>query len=240
MQFPEIEWFIDNMFDRMIECGIAEQNATGVAAGLAAEGFVPVTYNFLFASMGRAYNQIRQSILVDRFNVKFLAREGIWGEVGVSHATIEGWGSLRNLPNLVHDQPGRHRRGREGHRGHDAVHRPVRRQDGDEPEPVHHLHRRLPVRHRQGLLAARRQGRHHHRHRLHGHRGHQGRRPAREGRARRGRAQHVHPQAPRRGSHHRGGRAHRRHRDGRELAATSTASATPWPAASARTCPRRW
>jgi transketolase len=101
MQFPEIEWFVDNMFDRMIECGIAEQNATGVAAGLAAEGFVPVTYNFLFASMGRAYNQIRQSILVDRFNVKFLAREGIWGEVGVSHATIEGWGSLRNLPNLV-------------------------------------------------------------------------------------------------------------------------------------------
>ena len=82
MQFPEIEWFVDNMFDRMIECGIAEQNATGVAAGLAAEGFVPVTYNFLFASMGRAYNQIRQSILVDRFNVKFLAREGIWGEVG--------------------------------------------------------------------------------------------------------------------------------------------------------------
>ena len=71
------------------------------AAGLAAEGFVPVINNFLFASMGRAYNQIRQSILVDRFNVKFIAREGIWGEVGVSHATIEGWGSLRNLPNLV-------------------------------------------------------------------------------------------------------------------------------------------
>ena len=101
MQFPEIEWFTDNMFERMIECGIAEQNGACVAAALAAEGFVPVINNFLFASMSRAYNQIRQSILVDRFNVKFIAREGVWGEVGVSHATVEGLGSLRNLPNLV-------------------------------------------------------------------------------------------------------------------------------------------
>ncbi len=101
MQFPEIEWFTDNMFDRMIECGIAEQNGACVAAALASEGFVPVINNFLFASMSRAYNQIRQSILVDRFNVKFISREGVWGEVGVSHATIEGIGSLRVLPNLV-------------------------------------------------------------------------------------------------------------------------------------------
>jgi len=105
MQFPEIEWFTDNMFERMIECGIAEQNGVGVAAALAAEGFIPVINNFLFASMSRAYNQIRQSILVDRFNVKFIAREGVWGEVGVSHATVEGWGSLRVLPNLVMINP---------------------------------------------------------------------------------------------------------------------------------------
>lgn len=101
MQFPEIEWWVDNLFDRMIECGIAEQNGACVAAALAAEGFIPVINNFLFAGMSRAYNQIRQSILVDRFNVKFIAREGAWGEVGVSHNTIEGLGSLRVLPNLV-------------------------------------------------------------------------------------------------------------------------------------------
>jgi len=105
MQFPEIEWFVDNMFERMIECGIAEQNGAGVAAALASEGYVPVINNFLFAGMSRAYNQIRQSILVDRFNVKFIAREGVWGEVGVSHATVEGWGSLRVLPNLVMINP---------------------------------------------------------------------------------------------------------------------------------------
>lgn len=101
MQFPDIEWWVDNLFDRMIECGIAEQNGAGVAAALASEGFVPVINNFLFASMSRAYNQIRQSILVDRFNVKFIGREGVWGETGVSHNTIEGIGSLRVLPNLV-------------------------------------------------------------------------------------------------------------------------------------------
>ena len=124
MQFPEIEWFTDNMFDRMIECGIAEQNATCVAAALAAEGFIPVTYNFLFASMSRAYNQIRQSILVDRFNVKFLAREGVWGEVGRLARHRRGLGQPAHPAQPGHDQPGRRRRGREGHRGHDAVHRP--------------------------------------------------------------------------------------------------------------------
>ena len=101
MQFPEIEWFVDNMFDRMVECGIAEQNGACVAAALAAEGFTPVINNFLFAGMSRAYNQIRQSILVDRFNVKLIGREGAWGEVGISHNTIENLGAARVLPNLV-------------------------------------------------------------------------------------------------------------------------------------------
>ncbi len=103
------------------------------------------------------------------------------------------------------DQPGGLRGGREGFPGHDAVHRAGSHQAGDEPRPVQHLHRRLPVRHRQGLLAARRQGCHHRGHGLHGDRGHQGGRPAREGGPRRGRAQREHPQAAGRGSDHRRG-----------------------------------
>jgi transketolase len=101
MGFPGLLWFKKNAPDRMLECGIAEQNAAVVAAGLAAEGFIPVINSFLFADVGRAYNQIRQSILVDRFNVKFIGREGVWGETGVSHNTVEGIGSTRVLPNLV-------------------------------------------------------------------------------------------------------------------------------------------
>lgn len=101
MGFPALMWLRDNHPDRIIECGIAEQNAAVVAAGLAAEGYIPVINNFLFAGVDRAYNQIRQSILVDRFNVKFIGREGAWGEPGISHNTIEGIGSSRVLPNLV-------------------------------------------------------------------------------------------------------------------------------------------
>ena len=101
MGFPGIDWWTKNLPDRMCEVGIAEQNGAVVAAALAAEGFVPVIYSFLFANMGRAFNQVRQSILVDRFNVKFIGREGAWGEVGVSHNTVECMAACRVLPNLV-------------------------------------------------------------------------------------------------------------------------------------------
>ena len=101
MGFPGIDWWTTNLPDRMCEVGIAEQNGAVVAAALAAEGFVPVIYSFLFANMGRAFNQVRQSILVDRFNVKFIGREGAWGEVGVSHNTVECMAACRVLPNLV-------------------------------------------------------------------------------------------------------------------------------------------
>ncbi len=101
MGFPGMLWFKKNYPDRMIECGIAEANAAVMAAGLAAEGYLPIINSFLFADIGRAYNQIRQSILVDRFNVKFIGREGAWGEPGISHNTVEGIGSTRVMPNLV-------------------------------------------------------------------------------------------------------------------------------------------
>jgi len=101
MGFPGMLWFKKNYPDRMIECGIAEANGAVMAAGLAAEGYIPIINSFLFADIGRAYNQIRQSILVDRFNVKFIGREGAWGEPGISHNTVEGIGSTRVMPNLV-------------------------------------------------------------------------------------------------------------------------------------------
>jgi len=99
--FPGIGWFLKNAPDRIVECGIAEGNAAVVAAGLAAEGFIPVIYGFVFASICRAYNQIRQSILADRFNVKIMAREGAWGGLGMSHNYVEGIAATRVMPNLV-------------------------------------------------------------------------------------------------------------------------------------------
>ena len=99
--FPNIAWFQKNAPDRIVDCGIAEANAAVVAAGLAAEGFTPIIYGFLFATLGRAYNQIRQSILVDRFNVKMLGREGAWSPLGISHNYVEGLAMLRVMPNMV-------------------------------------------------------------------------------------------------------------------------------------------
>ncbi|MFC2021282.1 transketolase family protein [Chloroflexota bacterium] len=101
MGMAGIAWFKENAPERIVECGIAEANAAVVAAGLAAEGFMPFISSFVFAVIGRAYNQIRQSILVDRFNVKILGREGAWGETGVSHNSVEGISYTRVMPNLV-------------------------------------------------------------------------------------------------------------------------------------------
>ena len=95
-----VDWFKKNAPYRIVECGIAEANASVVAAGLAAEGLTPYILGFTFATLGRAYNQIRQSILVDHFNVKIIGRE-MWGELGISHNVVEGIGSLRVLPNLI-------------------------------------------------------------------------------------------------------------------------------------------
>ena len=99
--FPGIGWFRKNAPDRVVECGIAEGNAAVVAAGLAAEGFIPIIFGFVFSAIGRAHNQIRQSILADRFNVKIMAREGAWGGLGMSHNYVEGLGMTRVMPNLV-------------------------------------------------------------------------------------------------------------------------------------------
>lgn len=101
MQFPDVEWWASENLDRTVQVGIAEQNGAVIAAALACEGFIPVINNFMFAGVQRALNQIRQAILVDRFNVKFIARDGLWGETGVSHNMVEGLGMVRCLPNLV-------------------------------------------------------------------------------------------------------------------------------------------
>jgi hypothetical protein len=47
------------------------------------EGPIPIIKSFLFADVGWAHNQIRQSILVDRLNVGFIGREDAWGESGI-------------------------------------------------------------------------------------------------------------------------------------------------------------
>ena len=74
-----LDWFKENAPERIVECGIAEANGAVIAGALASEGFMPILHSFAFAVVERAYNQIRQSILVDRFNVKIMGRDGAVG-----------------------------------------------------------------------------------------------------------------------------------------------------------------
>lgn len=89
--------------DRFIQCGIAEQNMMGVAAGLAATGIIPVvTCYAVFAAM-RAVEQLRNSIAYPAFNVKVtVSHLGLdVGPDGATHQAIEDMAIIRAIPGMV-------------------------------------------------------------------------------------------------------------------------------------------
>ncbi len=89
--------------DRHIDCGIAECNMMGVAAGLAATGKVPFASSFAMFSAGRAYEQVRNSIGYPHLNVKIGATHaGISvGEDGATHQCNEDIALMRTIPGMV-------------------------------------------------------------------------------------------------------------------------------------------
>lgn len=89
--------------DRHINCGIAEANMVGVAAGLATTGYVPFVSTFAMFSAGRAFEQIRNSIAYPKLNVKIGATHaGISvGEDGATHQCCEDIALMRVIPNMV-------------------------------------------------------------------------------------------------------------------------------------------
>ena len=89
--------------ERHIDCGIAECNMMGVAAGLAASGLVPFASSFAMFAAGRAFEQIRNSIGYPRLNVKIAATHaGISvGEDGATHQCNEDIGLMRLIPGMV-------------------------------------------------------------------------------------------------------------------------------------------
>ncbi|GHU53671.1 transketolase [Clostridia bacterium] len=89
--------------ERHINCGIAEQNLMGVAAGLAAAGKIPFASSFAMFATGRAYEIIRNSIGYTKLNVKIGATHaGISvGEDGASHQCNEDIALMRTIPNMV-------------------------------------------------------------------------------------------------------------------------------------------
>ncbi len=89
--------------ERHIDCGIAESNMMGVAAGMAAAGVVPFASSFAMFAAGRAFEQVRNSIGYPHLNVKIGATHaGISvGEDGATHQCNEDIALMRTIPGMV-------------------------------------------------------------------------------------------------------------------------------------------
>lgn len=89
--------------DRHIDCGIAECNMMGIAAGLAATGKIPFASSFAMFAAGRAFEQVRNSIAYPKLNVKIGATHaGISvGEDGATHQCNEDIALMRTIPGMT-------------------------------------------------------------------------------------------------------------------------------------------
>lgn len=89
--------------DRHFNCGIAECNMIGVAAGLSTMGLVPFASSFAMFAAGRAFEQIRNSVGYPHLNVKIAATHGgiSVGEDGASHQCCEDFALMRSIPGMV-------------------------------------------------------------------------------------------------------------------------------------------
>ena len=96
--------------ERFIECGIAESNMVGAAAGLASCGKIPFATSFAMFSAGRAFEQVRNSVGYPHLNVKIVgSHAGISvGEDGASHQCCEDIALMRSIPGMVVLNPADH------------------------------------------------------------------------------------------------------------------------------------
>lgn len=95
--------FIKDFPERFIQCGIAEANMIGIAAGLTIGGKIPYTTTFANFSTSRVYDQIRQSVAYSGKNVKICASHAglTLGEDGATHQVLEDIGMMKMLPEMT-------------------------------------------------------------------------------------------------------------------------------------------
>jgi transketolase len=99
----KLDAFIKEHPERFVQCGIAEANMIGVAAGMATAGFVPYATTFANFGSGRVYDQIRQSVAYSDKNVKIaVSHAGLTlGEDGATHQILEDLAMMRSMPNMT-------------------------------------------------------------------------------------------------------------------------------------------
>jgi transketolase len=99
----KIDTFIKENPQRFIQCGIAEANMIGIAAGLSIVGHIPFATTFANFGSGRVYDQIRQSVAYSNKNVKIaVSHAGLTlGEDGATHQILEDIGLMKMLPGMT-------------------------------------------------------------------------------------------------------------------------------------------
>ena len=99
----KLQTFIKEFPDRFVQCGIAEANMIGIAAGLTIGGHIPFTTTFANFSTGRVYDQIRQSVAYSGKNVKICASHAglTLGEDGATHQILEDIGMMKMMPGMT-------------------------------------------------------------------------------------------------------------------------------------------
>lgn len=106
--FSAFEKYIEALPKQYLNMGVAEQNMTGVAAGLAMEGYIPVIYSIVpFVTM-RNFEQIRNDIAYQKLNVKIVGVGAgfSYGSYGHTHHGIEDIALMRAIPEMVVMAPG--------------------------------------------------------------------------------------------------------------------------------------
>ncbi|MBS1624404.1 MAG: transketolase family protein [Bacteroidetes bacterium] len=96
----KLDDFIKEFPERFIQCGIAEANMIGIAAGMTIGGKIPFATSFANFVTGRVYDQIRQSVAYSGKNVKIAASHAglTLGEDGATHQILEDIGMMQMLP----------------------------------------------------------------------------------------------------------------------------------------------
>lgn len=95
--------FMKDFPERFFQCGIAEANMIGIAAGMTIGGKIPYTTTFANFSTSRVYDQIRQSVAYSGKNVKICASHAglTLGEDGATHQVLEDIGMMKMLPGMT-------------------------------------------------------------------------------------------------------------------------------------------
>lgn len=106
--FSVVERFADRFPNRFVNAGVAEQNMTGMAAGLALTGAIVVTYSIANFPTLRCLEQIRNDVCAHNLPVKIVAVGGglTYAAAGYSHQAVEDFAFLGALPNMTVVAPG--------------------------------------------------------------------------------------------------------------------------------------